>query len=315
MKKLTFCLSAILFLNGYLFGQVAGYSFNNGNANDEIGNNHGTVSGASLTFDRFGNANHAYLFDGVDDNINFGDDPAFQMGTGSFSVSLWIKTDSIVPTGDILGKKNTSSGDNYNQYSLSFNNSAGLIQGALRGNAGSSSNHTLGSNAIDTTGWNHIVLTYDTACDCSSLYINNTLTDSDTLDLAPSTFDVTGFPLVLGWRNAQSDYPFKGVIDDLYIYKTSLTNAQIDSLYSGPNIAGIGTTKTQNLVTAYPNPTTGLIYLTENASLIKVYTLTGKLISSFNNTNTVDLSNLSRGIYLIEINTPKDVQTERLIIE
>ena len=45
-------------------GLVAWYPFN-GNANDESGNeNHGTVNGATLTADRFGNVNGAYSFDG-----------------------------------------------------------------------------------------------------------------------------------------------------------------------------------------------------------------------------------------------------------
>ena len=47
-------------------GLVAKYSFNNGSANDEVGNNNGSVSGAILTVDRFGNANKAYKFTNVD---------------------------------------------------------------------------------------------------------------------------------------------------------------------------------------------------------------------------------------------------------
>ena len=51
-------------------GLVGWWPFN-GNANDESGNgNNGTVNGATLTSDRFGTNNKAYLFDGVDDKIN-----------------------------------------------------------------------------------------------------------------------------------------------------------------------------------------------------------------------------------------------------
>ncbi|MBI4688657.1 MAG: hypothetical protein HY754_00055 [Nitrospirae bacterium] len=50
-------------------GLVAYYPFNR-NANDESGNGYnGTVSGATLTSDRNGNANSAYRFDGVNDYI------------------------------------------------------------------------------------------------------------------------------------------------------------------------------------------------------------------------------------------------------
>ena len=50
-------------------GLVAYYPFS-GNANDYSGiGNHGTVFGATLATDRFGNLNHAYSFDGIDDYI------------------------------------------------------------------------------------------------------------------------------------------------------------------------------------------------------------------------------------------------------
>ncbi|MFM9911884.1 MAG: hypothetical protein ACKVOW_21370 [Chitinophagaceae bacterium] len=67
MKKLYYFL--LLVYAGYgLAAQtpVAYYPFN-GNANDAIGIVNGTVSGAILATDRFGNASTAFRFDGVDD--------------------------------------------------------------------------------------------------------------------------------------------------------------------------------------------------------------------------------------------------------
>jgi len=50
-------------------GLVGWWPFN-GNANDESGNgNNGIVNGATLASDRFGNANMAYSFDGINDLI------------------------------------------------------------------------------------------------------------------------------------------------------------------------------------------------------------------------------------------------------
>ncbi|MFM7978911.1 MAG: hypothetical protein ACKPKO_06305, partial [Candidatus Fonsibacter sp.] len=68
-------------------GLVGWWPFN-GNANDESGNNHnGTVNGATLTSDRFGNVNSAYSFDGINDyivtsNINNGI-------PGDYTLSVW----------------------------------------------------------------------------------------------------------------------------------------------------------------------------------------------------------------------------------
>src|SRR5689334_15934420 len=69
---------------------VASYPFN-GNANDATGNGHNaTVNGPVLTTDRFGNANSAYLFDGIDD---FMDADASGLPTGNRTVSLWFNAD------------------------------------------------------------------------------------------------------------------------------------------------------------------------------------------------------------------------------
>jgi hypothetical protein len=63
---LTFTLASTAQVPSYVptNGLVGWWPFN-GNANDESGNgNNGTVNGATLTTDRFGNANEAYIFGG-----------------------------------------------------------------------------------------------------------------------------------------------------------------------------------------------------------------------------------------------------------
>ena len=72
-------------------GLVASYPFN-GNAYDESSNgNNGTVNGASLTTDRFGNANSAYSFDGVDNYILVGDPiPTSLQIQNEITLEAWI---------------------------------------------------------------------------------------------------------------------------------------------------------------------------------------------------------------------------------
>jgi hypothetical protein len=71
-------------------GLVGWWPFN-GNANDESGNgNNGTVNGATLTTDRFGIANKAYSFDGVDDIISLQNSSNFNFNNGK-AISFWVK--------------------------------------------------------------------------------------------------------------------------------------------------------------------------------------------------------------------------------
>jgi len=73
-------------------GLVGWWGFN-GNAQDGSGNgNHGTVNGATLTTDRYGNQNGAYSFDGINDDINVSGSPSLNAieSSGSFSFSTWM---------------------------------------------------------------------------------------------------------------------------------------------------------------------------------------------------------------------------------
>ncbi len=81
-------------------GLVAYYPFN-GNASDKSGNgNHGTVYGATLTKDRFGNTNSAYSFDGIDDYImvDLSVSLKFNPNTSSFTLSAWVSPESVNDT-------------------------------------------------------------------------------------------------------------------------------------------------------------------------------------------------------------------------
>jgi len=82
-------LKTILGLASLTDGLVAYYPFN-GNANDESGNgNDGTVTGAALTADRFGNPNSAYSFDGINDIIEVSHSSSLNI-TSAISLCAWV---------------------------------------------------------------------------------------------------------------------------------------------------------------------------------------------------------------------------------
>jgi TolB-like protein len=76
-------------------GLVAFYPFD-GNANDESGNKlHGTVSGATLIEDMYGNNESAYFFNGSTDYIDCGNGISSYI-TEDFTISVWIKWDGDI---------------------------------------------------------------------------------------------------------------------------------------------------------------------------------------------------------------------------
>ncbi len=74
-------------------GLVAHYAFD-GDANDQSGNgNHGEVNGPTLSEGRFGDADGAYSFDGVDDYISVPNSNSLQSPDAAVTIAAWVYID------------------------------------------------------------------------------------------------------------------------------------------------------------------------------------------------------------------------------
>ncbi len=208
-------------------GLVAHYPFT-GNANDAVGTNHGTVNGATLTADRFGNANSAYSFDGVDDNININHSEVFNFS--SYTVSLWFKYNAPGTAGKVywsLISKN-SIGDGYQDaIHLWITESTKQTGGRIGG--GGSYEVTFGSPpAVNDGSWHQTTVVCDNANDEIRQYLDGILI---------STSPFTGNPfnnsasIKLGFWEAYNNF-FNGAIDEVKLYNTALTDAQVKSEYN-----------------------------------------------------------------------------------
>jgi Concanavalin A-like lectin/glucanases superfamily/Secretion system C-terminal sorting domain len=196
---------------------VAYYPFN-GNANDAAGTNNGTANGATLTTDRFGNANSAYSFDGVDDNITY--TQPWTNVTDNFTMSVWLKPNVL--GGCILtnGQNSFPAASPYNGYSIKFGaRPAGDMNGVASFNGG--------VDVLSTGLWFHIVLVRESGT--SKLYVNGVLQPT-TLASAPNTPAVSA---IIGSLNSGTDF-VNGSIDEVKIYNTALTATQVQAEYN-PN--------------------------------------------------------------------------------
>lgn len=81
------------------------------------------------------------------------------------------------------------------------------------------------------------------------------------------------------------------------------------------NHAGIDEVNDIN-VSLYPNPTTGKLNVNaEGAQEINVLDINGRVVMTANNTNTIDLSNLSNGCYFVRVITNAGVSTQKIVKE
>lgn len=238
MRK-NLLLVAAIFISGLAHSQVtsglvAKYSFNNGNANDEVGTNNGTVNGATLTTDRFGNASKAYNFNGTSSFIDLGDAPEFRMAQNDFSISMWVNYTATQQA--TLISKRAGGATNYNMYAISVINDpqfGGVSQNVWHFSRSSNSNDR-DINAGNLSGaWHHIVLTHDYS-DSSSIFVDGQFVGSD-LNTVSGVYDISGYPLVLGYSSEANSNFYNGSIDDVCIYNRVINAAEANALYTEPN--------------------------------------------------------------------------------
>ncbi len=202
-------------------GLVAWYPFN-GNANDESGNgNHGVVNGATLTSDRNGNGNSAYLFNGINNNIV--STPNLPASNSPRTISLWTKTNSS-SAGLMSAAAYGSGAGGYVIFPAFILNS----NGKYYFESGSSSNQLFSESSVSDNNWHQITLTYSGQNTPVRMYVDGMLNASSVnLDLITENS-----PFVIG-SASWADLWFSGSIDDIAIYNRALTQEEITALYTG----------------------------------------------------------------------------------
>jgi hypothetical protein len=233
-------------------GLVGWWPFN-GNANDESGNgNNGTVNGATLTADRFGIANKAYSFDGVDDYFDVGIN---QMD--SFSVSIWLKNISYSPTSIIWQHKNNCTrGGGFMMMQINGNirfytYNCGECSPGGCGNIVDQTN----LYALNLNEWYHVLLT-KTNLGQINLYINATQVFQFTNTINNLNFGIQPFSIGK-WHDVPDLYYTNANKDDIGIWNRALNECEIQQLY---NSASPNSTQTQTALDSYTWPVNGQTY-------------------------------------------------------
>lgn len=299
-------------------GLVAKYSFNNGNANDEVGTNNGTVNGATLTTDRFGNSNKAYSFNGSSDYIIVpqNSDNDLNSLTNGISISAWINP-TVLPSAGLVSIVTKWCSALNEQYGM-FLNMFGQTLVAIRvvNNSGITS-----PNTSVTGTWYHLVFTYDKTTNEHKVYVDNvnTLTqtavgtytnstDATSLSFGAQACDING-------GSASPGRYFNGKIDDIRIYNRVLTANEVTTLYNEADpVLGISDLiTTNNAIDVYPNPASDVINFSVQTN-VQLSNVTGQIIANKTNVNTLDISEQPTGIYFLTLTNDNNQVLQRVKI-
>ncbi|MFN5910372.1 MAG: LamG domain-containing protein [Bacteroidota bacterium] len=207
-------------------GLVGWWPFN-GNANDESGNgNNGTVNGATLTADRFGEADKAYSFDGEDDwfeaNIN---------QNNSFAVSIWVNYNAFISTGIVWQHKNNC-GRGGGFMLMNINGNLRFYTYKCGECSLSNCNDFVdipNVTALQQGEWYHIVLNKSVDGN-TKIFVNG----NEVLNITDVNTNINygSQPFSIGkWHDTPDLYYSAAVKDDIGIWNRALTQCEIQDLY------------------------------------------------------------------------------------
>lgn len=243
-------LCLFLFFSSHAYSQVnltlglrAYYPFN-GNAADVSGNNnHAVFNNATSTFDRFGNANSAYRFDGVDDYMMVLNSASLNM-TNQISIVAWVKVSGFYQgtchDNNILmkGDNDQTSGNYFLRFSDNIYTNHTQCGIPLPDEAHQTFIGHMTVNPVANPNpyvqkdrWYSLVYTYDGVT--AKMYVNCELAIQ-----GPANLNFTnGYNLFIGKMNhPQYPYWFNGTADEIRIYDRVINIDEIKAL--GDCLAG-----------------------------------------------------------------------------
>ena len=224
-----------------------------GNANDVIGGDNGTLQGGAVFAP--GKVGQGFRFDGTNGYVQIPDSAALK--PANITCEAWVWLDPNLPAGRggevVVFKKNTWSAwfEGYN-----------LVKGTIDNGNGTSSDRfqfvvsrygnqvVINSQTIAQRGvWYHVAATYDG--NQSVLYVNGV---AEASAIAGFALDYDTTPVFIGTSGTWPPYlsMFGGIIDELSIYNRALSSNEIAAIYNAGIAGKCGPPPTPPSITSQP---------------------------------------------------------------
>lgn len=295
---------------------VSYYPFN-GNANDFQGYEgtffNGIVHNATLTTDRFGNENSAYLFNGTNSYIDLGINAGINTINSDFTLAYWICPE-LSAKGTVISSYGSASASSKRFIAYTDSNYARIrfLSSGIWQQAGSA------TNFIQPGKWHHVVHvrkrnSLETFIDTTEIA---TLYNYSSYNLEPVVSSIINNPgtpaatTIIGAEMAGCDTCnyFRGKIDELEFYNRAFSKSEIITAWE---------TSTRNDISIMQqNSYISIKGLTEKSS-VTLYSISGQpaLSAIVQPENQISLRTIPTGAYILHIQTKEKVITKKLIIK
>lgn len=337
MKKIITTVFAIC-ASASLFGQTvptnglkARYSFDDSKYNDISGNNNNLKETANkdsvnlhtytLTEGKVGKCLNAIgtLESGLSESDSIGN----LKFSSALSISVWVFVDfeSINGNGFIVSNRCDATQETpvkkyiYNNYTLWISKAAKNIQFTVN-------DVVLTTSEISDTTWHHIVVTYTSGT--AKIYVDGILNATSTeFPTAINTYKLASLNplsgrLQIGSLYATGASQSNALIDEVYLYDRAINLAEVTQIYNYDGKSSNIASNTIKQLEMFPNPTNNILYLNTDLKLktVSVINTIGQISILEIHNNTIDVSMLLSGVYVIQIKDEKgNLHTNKFIKE
>lgn len=321
MKKSLFLFTFLLSLIASAYPQmsstslVAFYPFN-GNANDAQGYEgsffNGTVHNASLTTDRFGNENSAYVFNGTDSYINLGINSGINTINSDFTLAFWICPE-ISSKGAIISSYGSDAPTSKRFIAYTDSNYARIrfLSSGIWQEAGSA------TAFIQPGKWHHVVHvrkrnSLETFIDTTQIATLYNYSSYSITPVVSSIINNPGIPAattIIGAEMAGCDTCnyFKGKIDEVEFYNRAFSKSEIITAWNAA---------TQSTATISEENGTIKIEGIPSKCVLTIYSVSGLCIATktVESGDRINTSAWAKGIYILRLHTTDAVISKKLLL-
>lgn len=292
LLKSVFVMAALFMASGNLSSQTleAHYKFDNG-ITDETGtwNLTATDENSSITYEtgQDGTANGAITGFDREDILSTVSDFSIS-GDQNRTMTAWIKLIASTPQTAVVGL-----GENVTGKKWTFGHQGIKVRAEINGKGVG-----VGAMTIDT--WHHIAVVWDKDNNAVRLYLDGELKGTNTT----WAVDTSIAPMRIGndYNATPANRGFNGAMDDVRIYSgVAADDAFIKSIYD-QTVLSVDENIIKTSLNAFPNPVIDrLSFSSDNVTSVEIYNILGSKVTSQKVSNkSIDMSSLSKGVYLIK---------------
>ncbi|WP_163707202.1 LamG-like jellyroll fold domain-containing protein [Mangrovibacterium lignilyticum] len=285
------------------------FTFDDDNTLDKTVNlNHGALNGGTFVQGKQGSG--ALSLNGSSDFVQLPEDIASH---SEITIATWVKW-----AGFSVGQHLVSFSNGAGEYIYLSPSLSGQLEFAIKKDG---VEQKLNTSALSANTWVHLVVTLGD--EGAVIYLNgDKVAESTGITIRPS--DINPMINYIGVNQSTKKF-FDGVIDDFRVYNYQFSATEVTALYGDLTTDVFDQIMEESDLSVWPNPANSILHVTysefskRDSATLQLFNMNGSVVTNMNikpsSNADLDVSNLSSGVYMLQLTTSEGSITKKVIIK